>query len=161
MQAVKFAELSGEEYSKWRDKAVEKYALDKVRAGNLEKDAAIEASRKEFEAILPNGLFTKDNYFFAIRDPELGENVGIIWFNTNRPNEPKSAFIYDIEIDEKFRGKGYGSAALVLLESKVQELGKNKISLHVFGYNTGAIKLYSKLGYVTTNVLMSKDLATS
>jgi len=44
------------------------------------------------------------------------------------------------------------------LEERVRHLGLSTISLHVFGHNHAARALYEKLGYVTTNVMMSKTL---
>ncbi len=45
------------------------------------------------------------------------------------------------------------------MEKIARDKGAQKISLHVFGYNLGARKLYTKLGYAETNVAMSKALA--
>jgi RimJ/RimL family protein N-acetyltransferase len=68
------------------------------------------------------------------------------------------AFIYDIEIYEPFRRRGYASQALLAAEDKARELGLKAIALHVFGYNTGARALYDKLGYRVTDLTMAKDL---
>ena len=48
------------------------------------------------------------------------------------PEFPKNTlFIYDIVIEEHRRGKGYGKAALLLLEDRARALGKRRIALHV------------------------------
>lgn len=157
MKSVKFAELDEEEYSKWLKHAIEDYAQEKAKAGNFKKENALESSRKEFEGLLPKGRFSEDNYLYTIQDQETHRNVGVIWFKT-KVEDPKAAFIYDIEIKEDLRGNGYGAAALLLLEQEVKKFGKSKISLHVFGHNANAIRLYERLGYATTNILMSKVL---
>ena len=67
-------------------------------------------------------------------------------------------FIYDVEIDEAHRGKGYGRAAMELAEEQARALGIGRIELNVFGGNEVARKLYLSLGYVETSVQMGKDL---
>jgi GNAT superfamily N-acetyltransferase len=66
-----------------------------------------------------------------------------------------SAWVYDVRIDEVFQRHGYGSAAFGEMEKKVWALGGNRIALHVFGSHHAAREMYEKLGYQTTNVLMS------
>jgi len=44
------------------------------------------------------------------------------------------------------------------LETLVRGMGMSAISLHVFGHNTAARALYGKLGFETTNVLMTKRI---
>jgi ribosomal protein S18 acetylase RimI-like enzyme len=67
-------------------------------------------------------------------------------------------FIYDIEVDEAFRGRGYGRAALLALEPLARELGYDTVGLHVFGDNEVARNLYRTSGYVETDVMMNKRL---
>jgi ribosomal protein S18 acetylase RimI-like enzyme len=83
----------------------------------------------------------------------------MVWFAERGVPEPPHAFIYNIEIDETQRGKGYGKATMLALESEVRALGLHRIGLHVFGHNETAIRLYERSGYHTTNILMAKDLA--
>ena len=45
------------------------------------------------------------------------------------------------------------------MEAEVQKRGLAGIALHVFGHNTGAQALYHRLGFVTTNINMFKQLA--
>ena len=70
----------------------------------------------------------------------------------------KSGFIYDVFIEERFRGKGYGKSLMLLLEEKARELGLKSLALHVFGSNHVARKPYESIGYEVTNVNMSKTL---
>jgi RimJ/RimL family protein N-acetyltransferase len=147
------------DYSKWLEVSVKEYAEDHARAGGFSQQSALEQARKEFASLLPNGTSTKDHYLYSVVDNESSQKVGVIWFAINRPGNPDIAFIYDIRIDDSHRGEGYGTAAMLLLESKVKELGKNKIMLHVFAHNVEAKKLYEKLGYEPTNFVMAKTLA--
>ena len=60
------------------------------------------------------------------------------------------------EIDEAFRGRGLGRAAMVFAEQEAQRLGIAKVALNVFGGNEVARGLYRSLGYAETAVHMEK-----
>jgi ribosomal protein S18 acetylase RimI-like enzyme len=137
-------------------KAIQGYAQDKIQAGNWSQDEALERSQKEFEGYLPQGIHTPNNYLFTLMN-ENGEKVGILWYAI-LPNQPGLAFIYDFEIHEPFRRRGYASQALAALEQDAKGRGLKQIELHVFGHNTAARALYNKAGYVETNVMMTKKI---
>ncbi len=155
---VNFIEMTDEEFQKCKDRAIADYFAERVKAGNEDQDP--EASRREFESLLPQGRRTKDHYIYFIADEnEKDRKVGIIWYTTEAENQPKGTmFIYDIEVEQGLRGRGYGRAALRLLEDRAKETGMRRIALHVFGHNVRARKLYEDLGYRATNVIMAKEL---
>ena len=143
------------EFDAFLVRSVPEYAADHVRAGNWTESEALEKSRKEFDDLLPQGLNTEDNYLYSLVDGN--ETVGLIWMKV-KTNPSKSGFIYDVFVEEKFRGKGYGKSLMLLLEEKAREMELKSLDLHVFGSNHVARKLYEAIGYETTNVLMSKKL---
>ncbi len=100
------------------------------------------------------GISTKGHYLFNIMD-EAGQKIGYLWFAI-APRQPEWYFIYDFEIYENFRRKGYGSQALEKLEEFAHEHGIKTIELHVFGHNTAARELYKKAGFIEANVMMTK-----
>jgi RimJ/RimL family protein N-acetyltransferase len=155
---VAFVEMTGAEFAKWRELSVKEYAADKVRAGNYDEEKALESSEKEFSSFLPEGPKTKGHYLYSVVDERSNERVGIIWYGETRGGTKDTIWIYDIHMHEQFRGRGYGTAALRLLEDRARGLGKNKIGLQVFAHNERARKLYAELGYVPTNIMMTKDL---
>ncbi len=61
--------------------------------------------------------------------------------------EDSSFYICGVAVYEQFRGKGIGTAFMDIAEIKAREHGLSKLSLIVFEQNTGAKKLYDKLGY--------------
>jgi len=143
------------EYETFLERTIPEYAAEHVRAGNWTESESLEKSRKEFEDLLPQRLKTEDNYLYTLVDGE--EPVGMIWVKVKR--QPSiSGFIYDVYVNEKFRGKGYGKSLMLLLEEKAREMGLRSLELHVFGSNHVARKLYETIGYETTNVSMSKKL---
>ena len=151
----KLIPMTQPEYETFLERTIPEYAAEHVRAGNWTESESLEKSRKEFEDLLPQGLKTEDNYLYTLVDGE--EPVGMIWVKVKR--QPSiSGFIYDVYVNEKFRGKGYGKSLMLLLEEKAREMGLRSLELHVFGSNHVARKLYETIGYETTNVSMSKKL---
>ena len=159
MADVHLRPMHAKEYSAWYERTVADYAKDHVGAGNWSEAEAPELSRKEFEALLPEGTRSPGQHLYTITDAESEDAVGMVWFAERGAPEPPQAFIYNIEIDVTQRGKGYGKATMLALESEVRALGLHRIGLHVFGHNETAIRLYERSGYRTTNILMAKDLA--
>ena len=56
-------------------------------------------------------------------------------------------YIDDFCIDEKYRGKGIGSSLIEESIKITKEYKINNIRLHVFSFNTQAIKLYTKYDF--------------
>jgi len=136
--------------------AVKDYAKDKVDAGNWSEDEALDLSMKDFNQLLPDCEKTKLHYLYSIFHDDL--NVGMIWIAQKKPEIHEEGFIYDFQIFEQYQGLGYGKVAMKEIEIKAKELGMKKIGLHVFGHNKVARGLYEKMGYETTNVMMSKTI---
>ncbi|MNT65069.1 putative N-acetyltransferase YycN [compost metagenome] len=70
----------------------------------------------------------------------------------------KEAFIYDFYIFEPYQRNGYGTEALAALDEEARKMNVTRIGLHVFGDNDRAFKLYQKMGYLITDITMSKKL---
>ena len=83
----------------------------------------------------------------------VGETAGRHVFVGIRGGE---AWLYDITIDPDERGKGFGRAAMVALESELRSLGHVTVTLNVWGGNVIARGLYTSLGYVEESVHMRK-----
>lgn len=155
---IRLQPMNETEYQEYLDVAIANYAQEHVKAGRWTAENALKSATQEYQQLLTDGLHTKNQHLFTIVDELTGDKVGMLWFAaTERENEPV-AFIYDVIVYEPFRRRGYGEQAFQALETKVRALGLKKISLHVFGHNHAARAMYEKLGYVTTNVMMSKSL---
>lgn len=140
---LRFREMNDGEFEKFLEVSVLDYSRDLEKSGLSSKEEALENSRKQFDELLPRGKYTDDNFIYIVVNSE-NEDVGTIWY---RKNNDKVAFICDFLIYEKFRKKGYGKGALILLDREVKEKGYEKILLHVFKYNKTAFSLYESLGY--------------
>jgi ribosomal protein S18 acetylase RimI-like enzyme len=145
-------------YGSYLDAAIAGYAQENVEAGRWSEVGAYERSRDDFHALLPEGIATPDNYLFEVLEEEAGPLVGFVWYALNRKHGSCSAYIYDLVIHEPFRRKGHARRALLALEQHAVALGATAMGLNVFATNDGAQKLYRELGYVATNVNMSKPL---
>ncbi|WP_342437462.1 GNAT family N-acetyltransferase [Paenibacillus sp. FSL L8-0436] len=134
------------------------YAEDKIKAGAWDAETALRQSQEEMVRFLPKGLHTDGAYLYSVMETESNTQAGYIWFNVTEARTGREAFIYDIYIFEPYQGKGYGKQALHALDESAREMGVSKIGLHVFGQNNRAFELYKKMGYLVTDITMSKTL---
>jgi ribosomal protein S18 acetylase RimI-like enzyme len=154
---VNLVPMSESEFRAYVADAIPEYAQDNVDSGRWSREDALQRAEQEYAEILPAGLATKDHYLFTLKN-EAGMPVGILWFAAQKRNGRPHAFVYDVKIDEQFRRRGYGEQAFQAMEARIRELGLDSISLHAFGNNHAARAMYEKLGYITTNVMMTKQL---
>lgn len=144
------------EYGAWEAEAKEGFARSWIDRGVPEAQARAKAEDSH-RKYLPQGLATPGVAIdVAVRD---GEIAGFLW--TGRIElEPgvHGAFVYDIEVTEGLRGRGYGRALMLLAERVALAGGDRLLGLHVFAGNTPALRLYESLGYRTTDVNSYKRL---
>ena len=144
------------EYEAFVERAIPEYAADNVRAGYWSESEALEKSRDGYEKLLPKGLQTENHYLYTLYD--VDQAVGMIWIRADVQSLIKNGFIFELYVDEKFRGKGYGKQAILLIEEKARELGLRSLGLHVFAVNNVARNLYKSVGYEVSSLNMTKKL---
>ena len=90
----------------------------------------------------------KSGFVFGIRLHDAPELIG--WVELDGVHWTNGSAWLGIGIgDPKNRGKGYGHEAMTLiLDYAFNELNLHRIQLSVFGYNTRAIDLYERMGFV-------------
>ena len=95
-----------------------------------------------------------EKYFFKVLSDRQGkaylfeiggEFVGHVLISNDK-KENDCTFINDLEIYNKFQGKGFGTSILSFVEEKAKERQSKKIRLYVFESNP-AVKLYERVGY--------------
>ncbi|NLX08324.1 MAG: GNAT family N-acetyltransferase [Chloroflexi bacterium] len=155
---MRLVPMTEADYAAYLERLLPEYAAEHVRAGNWPAEHAETMAQAQLQAILPDGLHTPDHYLYLLRVEGETDPVGQLWLGVMRQGGAPRAFIYDIEIYERFRRRGYATQALQAAEAQARELGLSSIALHVFGHNTGARALYEKQGYAVTDVVMAKDL---
>lgn len=158
MPDVQLSLMSEIEYSEYLARGIRAYADDNVKAGRWGPEESLKLAEDAYKQMLPQGTKTKDQYLFGVRDKVTGNRVGIAWLGFLPGESMKVAFIYDIEMDEAFRGRGFGTATMNELEDKARKLGATRIALNVFSHNPGAVRLYRRLGYEVISSNMAKGI---
>ena len=82
----------------------------------------------------------------------------MLWWNEAGKADKLEAYVYNVTIEEHARRRGYARAALLELERIAREHGALHVSLHVFGHNHGARRLYESLGFEPTSLTLRKIL---
>lgn len=154
--ALTLRPLRTNEYQAWRDTETAEYARDIAENGDTPMDAASRKAEADMAEILPDGLATPKHWVFVLDIG--GERAGRLWLAEREIDGRRAMFIFDIHVDEAFRGRGFGRAAMLLAERESRSRGIHRIELNVFGGNTVARGLYQSLGYVERSVRMVKDL---
>jgi ribosomal protein S18 acetylase RimI-like enzyme len=101
-----------------------------------------------------NTIFKKEDFDYVKDDSYFSKNIG----DSTNPiqksyyNDDKYFFIIyieEIEIEEEYRGNGYGyESMLIIIDYMNKHFPKNKgIFLSVLDNNIPAIKIYKKLGF--------------
>jgi len=135
---------------------VDDYAAELERNGKAVADAALTASRASFDGLLPDGVAT-DRQTLLIAEDAGGDRVGLLWFGPST-DDPSTAWIYDITVDEDRRGQGWGRAIMRLFEAEALRRGYTRAGLNVYADNHVARRLYESLGYRETARQLSKEL---
>lgn len=155
---VALAPMTPEEFTAYLEPAIRDYAQQKIRSGDCTEHEALALSRAEYDKLLPLGLDTPEQHLFTVRDADSGEPVAIFWLALRPVADRVEAFVYDVEVIEKYRGQGYGRATMQAGIDKARELRADSVGLHVFGHNAAAYALYKSLGFVETHISMSLEL---
>lgn len=155
MPAVTLRPMTAEEFAAYRHACVVSYAEQMVQMGGRDEASALEHSERDLADLLPDGLDTAGQHLLVAED--AGTRVGLVWVGT-RQDRTDLWWVWDVEVDEGLRGRGYGRACMAAAEAYVQAHGAHRLGLNVFGGNTVARALYERLGYVVDAQQMSKRL---
>jgi len=155
---VQLVPMTPEEFEIFLERDIREYAQERVRAGFWSEAEALQRSRKEHRALLPDGLKSRYHHLYTIQETERGGAVGVLWLKTDLDSSKASGFIFDLEILEPFRHKGYGQQAMLELENLARSMGLRQLGLHVFAHNEGARAIYENLGYKVASLNLLKDL---
>ena len=93
------------EYAEWLTRTIPAYAADKVTSGQWSEEESLQLSAKEYEALVPQGLTTPDNFFYMIEDSAF-RPVGVLWFAVKTMFNARVAYVYDVEVQPHHRRKG-------------------------------------------------------
>jgi len=148
--------MTDTEYAAFLGRLLPSYAADIAEAKGLSAEAARADASKQLDELLADGTNTSGQLLYTAVDDD--EAVGVLWLSTAAPSGTPAGWVYDIEVDESQRGKGYGRQIMLLAEQECRRHGLGSLRLHVFGSNLVARQLYESLGYEITSQTMAKRL---
>ena len=111
----------------------------------LEENGAGEAAEAE-EKLYALRSSNEENTVKTVKDAD-GTDVGYIWYKFVSEEGRKFVYTVYLYIKEEKRSCGYGTAVLGELERIAAEKGFGEMRLCVWESNTGAERLYRRLGY--------------
>ncbi|MCI4344611.1 MAG: GNAT family N-acetyltransferase [Thermoplasmata archaeon] len=161
MPELSLAPIPPTDFDRWQNELIEGYALEHTRAGTWDASHALAAAREEFARLLPQGAGTPGHTIRFLNDPQTGHDVGTVWLFVSPDQsggQRRGLFVYWVGVDAPFRGKGYGRAAMELIEREARHAGVGSIALHVFAENKVALELYRSCGFEETSFSMRKLL---
>jgi GNAT superfamily N-acetyltransferase len=82
---------------------------------------------------------------FTVRDAHDEHAVAVLWLGMQGEPQHREAPSDQIEVVEKFRGRGYGRATIRARAEKARGLDAASMGLHVFGHSRVARSLYTSL----------------
>ena len=143
--------MEDEEFAAWLPLLREDYAHELVRDYGMSLDQARAKAVAEIDGQRPAG-----HSVFVIEAD--GEPVGHLWLVERRDAHEPTLVVYDIDVDEPYRGRGYGKAAMAFAEDEARRRGLARIALRVGARNDVARNLYRSLGFEENEVAMSKSI---
>ncbi|WP_280482117.1 GNAT family N-acetyltransferase [Nocardia cyriacigeorgica] len=126
----------------------------------MDEDEARKRVAQGTAHFLPDGRDTEGHHLL-VAENETGDVVGNAWVGPDpegTTGTAESAWLYDINVDERYRRRGYGSAILAAVEDLVAQEGRTRLALNVVGDNDTAIALYRRSGYAVASMVMDKTL---
>jgi ribosomal protein S18 acetylase RimI-like enzyme len=107
-------------------------------------------------------VLKEENSRVFIAENKLHKYVGhlIVGQNKGAITGLYSCYIYDIFVEEKFRGKGIGKLLLEKAEDYCRNKGFSRIALSVTANNDSAIELYERTGYRPERIAMAKEIVS-
>ncbi|MDE3031552.1 MAG: GNAT family N-acetyltransferase [Acidobacteriota bacterium] len=157
MTRLTLTRMAADEVDELMARTARDYAAEQVAAGNWPASSATELGLAETARLLPQGADTPGMSILAAFDGE--DRVGYVWLNLEpRISSTGEAWIYDIEVAENLRGRGYGRLLLEAAEDEARRAGATYLALNVFGANRVARSLYERSGYEVKTIQMRKAL---
>jgi ribosomal protein S18 acetylase RimI-like enzyme len=105
-------------------------------------------------------LLKQEDSMVFIAENEHHKYIGhlIVGQTKGTITELSSGYIYDIFVEQEFRGKGVGKLLLEKAENYCRKKRHSRIALLVPATNDSAIELYSKTGFKPERITMAKEI---
>ena len=108
-------------------------------------------------------LLARPGNRLVIAENDQGERVGLLWFGINRNlvTGEEEAWVYNVSVVSHYRGHGVGQRLMEHAEELARAGGFHTLGLMVASHNTAATRLYERLAFRPTNLVMRKRLVES
>lgn len=157
---IQLTRMTQKDFDAYLEMALPHLADELATARDVGAEEGKRLASESFRSLFPEWrVDSPDQFVFNVIDDQ--SRVGFLHFGIKRDRPEPYVYIWDISIDAKFRGKGYGKQVMLAAESKAVELGLKKIRLNVFGHNTPAVHLYERIGYQPESIAMEKSVGSS
>jgi GNAT superfamily N-acetyltransferase len=148
--------MAADEFAAWLPLARDGYAQDIAANGGASEEDAQRKAIADTEQLFPGGRPSAEQFVFVLEAE--GERIGELWLAERKSGLERGLWVYDVQVQEEYRGRGYGKEAMLLAEAEARRRGFDRIGLNVFGGNEVARNLYRSLGYTENAIVMSKSL---
>ena len=145
------------EWDEWIPRQMAGYAEHIAASGAMSEADAWEKARNDTARYFHAGFETPGMLLYRIMAGD--EAVGSLWLAVPGADPDRQmAWVFSIEVDPAYRGRGYGRQAMLLAEAEARSRGMTSLGLNVHGQNTVARSLYDSLGYGVMSLQMKKAL---
>src|SRR3974390_1438777 len=125
--------------AEWLVRSNSAYVAERVSAGDTPKEAAANAE-ESMRRTFPDGSPAPGQ--LAGRLVWEGQPMGELWVGQSG-GDPERGWVWDVRLDEPFRGRGLGRRAMLIAEDLARTNGAVSIGLNVFAHNGVARNLYN------------------
>ena len=153
-EMITFEPFPPADLSEWIHNTTTRYIEERIAGGDSRVEAEASANASA-ERLFPKGSPAAGQLVGRLMSSK--QAIGSLWIGWAGA-DPQRWWVWDVMIDEEFRGRGYGRQAMQLAETLARREGATTIGLNVAGRNHVARSLYSSLGYQETATQMRKAL---
>lgn len=122
---------------------------------DLYKDLEHPISKSEFEKLIENN----DVISVLAEDKESVLGLCIVSIkNKSGMLDKKIAYMDDLCVDERFRGRGIGKLLFSYVTNIAKEKGAERLDLMVWSFNNNALNFYNEIGMKAQRYILEKEL---
>jgi ribosomal protein S18 acetylase RimI-like enzyme len=157
---IRLRPLQSDEFPGFLELLRVEYVRGLVEEAGMTYADAEEKAAADHGSLFPDRTPQPQHRISIVEDAVTGERTGHVFWAPRQPpgSAGKRAYLYELFIDEPFRGRGLGRRALELFEAEARDEGLPGIDLNVWGGNQTARDLYRSAGFDERAVFMSKEL---
>src|SRR5690349_14557512 len=117
-----------DEFAAWLPLMRERYAADMVAHAGMSPERAAAKAADDTARLFPGGVPSARHSVYVIEAD--GEAVGDLWLTEREETMEPCLFVYDVRLDEQYRGRGYGRAAMLFAEEEARRRSIDRVALN-------------------------------